>query len=277
MYSIKKRVKKSNTMKVSKKEVKDKISHEELYNLIIGDEISWQAIIYELVRSEQLDPLDIDISALAYSFLEKIRQLEEANFFISGKVLLAASILLRLKAERVYERLKYFDEILYGKEEAKQEEEKIYLTKKELPIILPKTPLPRMKKVTLEELMKALNKAIETETRRRRRYEAILKAGQDVELLLPKKTFNITLAIKELYKKIINFLKRKNAERLTFSELVPSQSREDKIATFIPLLHLDTREKITLEQPIQFGEIYIYLFKKLEQLQDKESFSEAEG
>ena len=63
---------------------------------------------------------------------------------------------------------------------------------------------------------------------------------------------------------------------LTFSKLLPSEKKEDKIATFVPLLHLDTREKITLDQPQAFGEIYILLFKRLEaQVQELEKETEA--
>lgn len=242
---------------------KDKIGHEEIYNLLTGDEIGWQAIIYDLARSEQLDPLNIDITLLTRGFLEKMRKLEEANFFVSGKVLLAAAILLRMKAERVYDQLQHFDELLFGREEQEETEaERFYVSRGELPIILPKTPLPRMKKVTIEELMKALNRAIEVEERRQKRYDSVIEAEREAAIVLPRKTINITEKIKELYKKIKGFFFKQIGKRMTFSELVPSQSREDKIATFIPLLHLDSREKIILEQPKAFEEIYIYLFNK---------------
>ena len=242
-----------------------KIGHEELYNLITGDEISWQALIYDLIRSEQLDPLDIDIVLLTRNFLEKIRQIEQANFFVSGRVLLAAAILLRMKSERLYEQLLLFDELLLGRKEQEIEEEqqRFFLSHEELPIILPKTPLPRLRKVTIEELMQALERAIEVEERRQRRVEAIMGAEREAAIVLPVARININEKIRELYRKIREFFTKQLSEQLTFSELVGSERREDKIATFIPLLHLDAREKITLEQQEAFGEIYIYLFKRL--------------
>lgn len=75
------------TNKESHKKV-DKISQEQFYDIITSKEVSWQALIYELIQTEQLDPWDIDISLLAQKYLEKIKQLEEANFFVSSKVLL---------------------------------------------------------------------------------------------------------------------------------------------------------------------------------------------
>ena len=240
----------------------NKIGHEEIYHLITGDEISWKAIIYELIRSEQLDPLDIDITLLTKSFLDKIRQLEEHNFFISGKVLLAASFLLKMKADRVYNQLEYFDELLFGKKEHEiKEQEKYYISQEELPLILPKTPLPRARKVTIEELMKALNRAIEVETRRHKKHDLLLDAEREAAVVLPRERINITEKIKEIYQGIKNLFLKQASKRLTFSELA-GQRKEDKIATFIPLLHLDTRQKITLEQKKPFDEIYIYLFKK---------------
>lgn len=257
---------KSATFSFSNQQAKgSKIGHEEIFNLITSDEISWQALIQELVRSEQLNPLDIDITALTKSFLEKVRQLEEANFFVSGKVLLAAAILLRLKAEKVYDHLQYFDELLFGKEDEEAKEiQDYFIPHEELPIILPKTPLPRMKKVTMEELMQALDKAIKVEERRHDKYDALLHAEKEVAIVLPKIRINISESIKQVLRKIREFFSE-GKKKLTFSNLIQEDSKkETKIETFIPLLHLDTREKITLEQEKAFGEIYISLYKKQE-------------
>ncbi len=258
-----------------KKGSDERIGHEELYSLITGDEISWHAIIYELVRSEQLDPLDIDIILLTRGFLEKIHKLEDANFFVSGKVLLAASILLRMKADRVFNQLQYLDELLNGKEETEElagrEEGEYFISSGELPLILPRTPLPRLKKVTIEELMSALKKAIDVEERRHRRFESIFEAAREAAVALPVQRINITQKIKELYEKIRAHFAKEGTGILTFTSLLPSDKKEDKIATFIPLLHLDTREKVTIEQSQAFGEIYISLFKRLEtQVQELE-------
>ena len=46
---------------------------------------------------------------------------------------------------------------------------------------------------------------------------------------------------------------------LNFSNLVPSDSKMDKVLTFIPLLHLTNQRKVDLEQEKHFGEIEVYL------------------
>ena len=48
-------------------------------------------------------------------------------------------------------------------------------------------------------------------------------------------------------------------DKLTFTKLLNSDSKEDKIYTFIPLLHLETDKKVNLDQKQHFGEIEIFL------------------
>ena len=58
--------------------------HEQIYNMLIQkDEITWQSILVDLIKSEQMDPWNIDISLLSKKYLEAIKNMQEANFFIS--------------------------------------------------------------------------------------------------------------------------------------------------------------------------------------------------
>ena len=95
-----------------------KIQQEQIHDILFNREIGWKDIIYDLINTEQLDPWDINIVLLTDKFLEKIRQIEETNFFISSKVLLAAALLLRIKSEILLNKyVKSIDEILFGKKE----------------------------------------------------------------------------------------------------------------------------------------------------------------
>ena len=76
--------------------------NDQLFDFLFSeDDISWKTMIYELVRSEQMNPWDIDLNQLSKKFLQKLKELKEMNFRISGKVILAASILLKLKSEKL--------------------------------------------------------------------------------------------------------------------------------------------------------------------------------
>jgi chromatin segregation and condensation protein Rec8/ScpA/Scc1 (kleisin family) len=90
---------------------------------------------------------------------------------------------------------------------------------------------------------------------------------------IPKKTKDITQIIKEVYNKIRSFFIINKQKTLTFSQLLPSKTKQDKIYTFIPLLHLTTQRKVDLRQQQHFGEIEIMLNAKKDV--DKELGAEA--
>lgn len=235
-----------------------KVKQEQIHDLLMSDKLSWQAIIYDLINTEQLDPWDIDISLLAQKFLDKVRLLEEANFFISSKVLLAASLLLRMKSEILLEYdLKTLDEVLFGKkEERKYVQERIDLDE-EIPSLIVRTPLPRYKKVTLDELMAALGNAIKTENRRIQKVVVAKQQEYEASLSLPKQRINVNDRIKEVYARLKDIFKERE-HRLPLSELAGATT-EERVATFVPLLHLDNQQKVWLEQDGHFAEIWILL------------------
>lgn len=251
---------------------KQKIGQEQIHGLLFGEQLSWQSIIYDLINTEQLDPWDIDIVVLSNKYLEKIREMEEANFFVSSKVLLAAALLLRIKSEILLnEFLPSLDEILFGtKEEKKSIQERLELDE-EIPELVPRTPLPRYRRVSLEELMAALGKAIATENRRIKR--VVLSRQQEIEtaISLPRSKINLKDKIRTVYSQLRTHFKD-SEERLAFSKIA-GESNEEKIATFIPLLHLDTQHKVLLEQGEHADEIWIWL-KELYEIKHAEMLTQ---
>lgn len=237
----------------------EKVGQEQIHELLFQEKLSWQAIIYDLINSEQLDPWDIDISLLSAKYLERIKELEEANFFVSSKVLLAASLLLRIKSEIVLnEDLPALDELLQGKkEEKKYTQERIELDE-DIPFLVPRTPLPRFKRVTLEELMRALDTAIKTETRRIKREILFRQQEREIGIAIPKRAFNLQDKIRDLYKKLEDIFSTRDG-KLAFSELTQTHTREERIVQFVALLHLDTQQRVWLEQEGHFEEIWIWL------------------
>ncbi|MEK6808641.1 MAG: segregation/condensation protein A, partial [Nanoarchaeota archaeon] len=107
-------------------------------------------------------------------------------------------------------------------------------------------------KVSIYDLVKALEKALEVSRRR------ILTSIQP-SMKVPVKPKEVTQIIKEVYARIMSFFTLDKKARLTFSKLIPSDKREDKVYTFIPLLHLANQHKIELLQEQHFGEIEILL------------------
>ncbi len=253
------------------------VGQEQLYDMLVSREVSWQAIIYDLIKTEQLDPWNIDLILLAQKYLERIHQLEQEHvFFISSKVLLAAAILLRIKSELLRENIVAIDEILFDRKKKETSASELIDASSIIDFasedyeILPRTPIPRARKITLQELMGALDKAINTEHRRIKKELSLKRMAYDVGFVMPRKTVDIREKIREIYNKIKEFFTRKKTgELLTFTELAGA-SKDDKIACFLPILHLDTQEKIYLEQQEPFTEINIWLkeLRKIKEAQE---------
>ncbi len=246
-----------------------KVGQEQIQDLLFGDKLSWQDIIYDLVHTEQLDPWDIDLSLLSARFLVRVRSLEEANFFVSSKVLLAASLLLRMKSELLLSSdIERLDAVLFGrKEEKKYSQDRIVLDE-EIPGLISRTPLPRYKKVSLEEIMQALGHAIKTENRRIQRVIVARQQEYETALSMPKRRLHLGDAMQTVHTKLEKHF-ASSTEKLAFSSIA-GVGREEQVATFVPLLHLDTQHKVWLEQEGHVGEIWI-LLKHLYEAQHKEA------
>ncbi len=235
-----------------------KIGSEQFFDMITNDDLVCKAIIYDLIKTEQLDPWDIDLGILADKYLLIIQQMEEANFFVSSKVLLACSLLLRLKSEiLVNSYIQDLNQILYGNkgEDKKYEIERIEIDENDLPILVPKTPMSRNKKVTLTQLMQALNQAIETESRRIKKEIKGRAAAKDVLTVLPRSShIPLNVRIKSIFEIVRGHIKGED-ESMEFSKLAPS--KEEKLASFVPVLHLSNSKRIHLRQPVHFEEIHM--------------------
>jgi len=239
---------------------KPKVHQEEIHKIIFSREIGWQEIIYDLINTEQLDPWDVNITILTEKYLEKIRELEEADFLVSSKVLLAASLLLRIKSEILLNRyITSIDEILFGKKELKKTVlERIELDE-DIPLLIPRSPIPRFRRVTLQELIESLNKAIITENRRIKKEIINNNAIREAGISLPKKSYSIKDRIEGVYKKIINGLGAgQEKKKVTFSEIV-GPGREERVMSFPPMLHLEHQKRVWLHQEKHFEEIDIWL------------------
>ncbi|TKJ17824.1 hypothetical protein CEE44_04860 [Candidatus Woesearchaeota archaeon B3_Woes] len=233
-------------------------TNEQIHEILFEkDDVTWQSIIYELVKSEKIDPWDIDINKLTQKYIEVVKQLKEFDFSISGKILLASAILLRIKSNKlVGEDLDEFDRIIAGQQDEDFFEDdfnEALTNREEGPqTLIPRLPQPRKRKVSIYDLMGALEKALEVKQRR------VVRDIPSFDIELPKKKSNISLTMQSLYLKIRKFFVTGNKE-LTFSKLIPSETKEDKVLTLIPLLHLSNKNQVNLTQKEHFGEILINL------------------
>ncbi len=234
--------------------------HDKIFEILFTkDDISWQSLLLELVKSEGMDPWDIDVSILTQRYIEMLKNIKKLDFHVTGKVVLAAALLLKVKSSRlVGEDISNLDRLFAATQGELDGFDDSELMQYEggdeqgnpVPTLIPHTPQPRKRKVSIYDLIEALQKAMDVKKRRLMRY---LPKGQT--FTVPTRTFDIGNAIRELYLRIKKYYYEN--EKLTFSQLIPSEEKADKVYTFIPLLHLTSQRKIDLIQQEHFGEIEI--------------------
>jgi segregation and condensation protein A len=244
------------------------MKQEEIYDMLLSqDEISWQKILMSLVKASDMDPWEIDISKIAQRYIEAVKKLKELDLRLSGKVILAAAILLKVKSIRLIEHdMAKLDSIInsFNLQDSVEEEfydeleleYKLEQERKKIEVhkLIPRTPQPRKRKVSIYDLMDALEQALEV---RRRRIINNMPVKDDL-LLRPIKKVNIASLMKKVYFAVNNhYINTNNV--LTFNELVKDSNKSTKVYTFIPLLHLSNMRKLELEQKELFGDINIHL------------------
>lgn len=228
----------------------DSGNNEKLFDYMTSDKLTWEGIIRDIVKTEQMDPWNINVAKLAIRFAEEIKRMDTVNFRISGKFILAASILLKMKSD-----------FLLVEKEIEESDEGVSLAWLFKDInyelgpgeLIPRIPMKKKRHVTLEELIAALSKAIEVKDRRVKRHEE----QSLVTVPIPKNRIDLGEKIALVYTAITDFFKGFHKKEIKFDELLPSRQRNDVIWTFIPLLHLSTKGKIDLYQEKCFGDIWV--------------------
>jgi segregation and condensation protein A len=218
----------------------------------------WKNIIYEIVSTQDFDPWDIDVGVLADSYMDNVRVMKLINFDVPGTVVLVGSVLVRLKSDIVSGQTFLFEESLSGGLPAGMEEEPVAdideVTGRKLPPSLIENMLyvrriPK-RKVTLPELMIFLKRVIaQVETRE------IVRTGREerrLEVQVNKK--NVERIMREVYQQIRQLSK---GDKVKFRDLVDDWKKESVVAYLIPVLHLANKDKIKIEQPTLFGDIFL--------------------
>jgi len=201
--------------------------------------MDWQEVLEEIVVSEGMDPWEVDIIKLTDTFMKYLQTIQKFDFKIPGRFILIAAILLRMKCE-----------ILFEEEEEKKQQKDIVppIDISQIPELTPPMERITSRKVSLKELIDALNKAFEFKEHKESRLYRIRHAAMD----LIEEPEDVETKIEKIYRKIVS-----RGNLIKFSELVPDWKRKEIVSIFIPILHLEMRGNIQCEQEDMFKEIYI--------------------
>ncbi|MEM3416104.1 MAG: segregation/condensation protein A, partial [Candidatus Micrarchaeaceae archaeon] len=115
-------------------------------------EVTWKDILIDLVRKNKIDPWNIDIVEIVDKYIEEIKLMKILDLRMPANIILAASILLRFKSETI--------ELEEEKVEAADETGTI---QRQMPTyeLVPRLRLPIKRRVTLQELLEALDEAMQ--------------------------------------------------------------------------------------------------------------------
>lgn len=217
-----------------------------LVNII--DQPNWKILLFDLVKENDFDIWNINLISLTDLYLEKIKSLKEGNLMVPANALLAAAILLRLKAYSL--KLSSIDEepLLIPTDQD------IY----NLNNISFNNPTKlREGTVSLDELINIVDTIMNRPTKSNLSRQ--LKEKAEAVFVLPRKSIDITERIDRLYSVLKDEKDKEGC--LVFSKLQERTKDPFEIIEFyfIPLLFLSQEKRVNIWQDDFFSEIFIKL------------------
>jgi segregation and condensation protein A len=215
-------------------------------------EPNWKIILFDLVKSNDFDIWDIDLIKLTNAYLNKIKNLKVENLSIPANALLAAAILLKLKAYslKLTSVEEEVDELIMPKDDSYVES------------FLNITNPQRIKEtqVSLDDLIGVVEHIMNEPTREN--ITRKIKEKKETVFIIPKKNEDIDIRTNRLFE---NLSKNIDSEGcIVFSKLISKNLGFDRSQSivddyFVPLLFLSQDRKVNIWQDDFFDEIFIKL------------------
>ncbi len=210
---------------------------------------TWREVLIDLVATNRLDPWDIDLVKVVDGYLAAIRRMKVLELRIPANIILAASILLRMKSDTISIFSMVEEELPPDGDSIAAER-----VRPDVEQLVPRARMQPNRKVTLNELLDALNGAMKMEEKRMVEHEReIAPVSFAIDKVdIEDKMERVHLAIKESLDK----------EGLTtFGTIAKGYTSPADILLdlFVPVLFLAHDGKITVMQERFFDEIFIKL------------------
>jgi len=207
------------------------------------EEATWKDILIDLVKKNELDPWDIDIALLVDKYLETIKKIKLLDLRVPANIMLASALLVRLKSDMLSLQESY-------EESSEEEVQKPQLAANSL---VYKLRLPPTRKLTLNELISALEEAINIKEVREQK---LAVAKTTMPMLIPGE--DPEAEAEKVYATINKYADK--AGTILLSSLIGfSNAKDPLVDVFIPLLFLASKGRIELIQESFFGEIIIII------------------
>lgn len=251
------------------------INDESLYtNIDTLEKFDGIEMLVDMAKSKKIDPWDIDIVQITDMFLDKILEIKHNNLKLTGRTLFFAAVLLRIKSNYL-EGIDPFktdeedlpDEYDYTFDE-NSEPDDLKSNVKKLNVLSLENALSRrtsirknrLRKVTLEDLIKQLRQLEEKETYQTIKYhQEKAKNRKSYANITPDDILDmahdeyIEDEISNLYSLLYKMFEAE--EKIELKKLL--NSGMDKISTYIALLFLASRNQIDLVQDEFYSDLFI--------------------
>lgn len=234
-------------------------------------------ILISMAEKGEIDPKNIDIIDVTDRFLRAIAAAPKENLRQSGKIIFQASVLLRMKAEALLAMK--VEEMDFG-------DDYVDFDIDGSPIIYDSNQMPIARQITLQDLERALVRQTKTRNLRHRRVtlEQLIEALREAEKIeqnrsdrkvKPRQVMEgysemrdmddiLDLAHDEDIEDVIARIEALLAELLEQEDLMPLLriieslgGRGDWVDAFLAVLFLSNAGKITLQQEVMYGPLYI--------------------
>jgi len=217
---------------------------ENLVNII--DQPNWKILLFDVVKQNDFDIWNVDIIKLTDLYLKKINELKQENLLVPANALLAAAILLRLKAYSL--KLTSVDD-----EPLKiPTDEDIYNLNS---ISFNNTIKLREGQVSLNDLIDIVDTIMNRPTKTNLSRQ--LKEKGESVFIIPRKSIDITERTDRLFSILRDEIDDEGC--LVFSKLQERTRDPFEIIEFyfMPLLFLSQDKKVNVWQDDFFSEIFI--------------------
>ncbi|WMU93327.1 segregation and condensation protein A [Microcystis phage MaAM05] len=229
-------------------------------------------LLVEMAKSGEIDPWNIDIVKVADQYLQAVAELKESDLKITGKTLLYLAILLRMKSDQLAginylnPPDEFLDELL---EPDFMDNNRVIQPKfsfRSLDEVIKRrtsTKQPRIRNVTLEDLIQELQKYEELEKRRslkekvekashRRMMDYADFTADDIEEMAHEEFHEDTVSqLRHLLERVLI-----HQEQVSLTEIM-ERGRLDKISAFLALLFLTARGGFSMHQEEFYAEVYV--------------------
>ncbi|MGC8538079.1 MAG: segregation/condensation protein A [Candidatus Micrarchaeia archaeon] len=213
---------------------------------------TWRELLTELVERKELDPWDIDIAAVVEGYMDVIKDMKVLDLRVPANIVLAAAILLRMKSDTLSIFESYQDDGFVEENETKVAPQ---LPPDQLAGLVPKLRMQPRRRITLQELMDALDSALKIEIAKASNRQSGAYAPQQIVI----KTDDIDGKMENVLKLLSANVDRKGFT--TFGSISKGFASVENIILdlFMPLLFLAQNGKVVLMQEEFFKEIFIKL------------------